>query len=185
MEKELKHSLSERLCKIADQMEIFADDEDNSIMKQLRREYKSISKLLYPPKKENQYSAKELKESRAEALKTVEKYLSSDNIEEQFNGRGGEYHSKDKFLVSWKGNYNGFRVECSLDKTSDNLFSRAKCIQAKRSLVMEKQVKAYGSFERGLIEVGLLLCPNREAKKEFFNRYVVKYNERIKSNETT
>jgi len=174
----MENNLAEQFVRIADQMEMFADDP--KYMKELRRDYKRISDALYPPKKENQYSAKEIKESRAEALKTVEKYLQAENIEEQFNERGGDYHSRDKFLVSWKANLNGMRIEVSLDKT-DGFFTNAKCIEVKRNLFYEKQVKAYGSFERGLLEVGLKLCANKEEKRQFFEKYVTVYNERIKN----
>ena len=149
-------------------------------MKELSREYKAISKILFPPEKsKNGYTTKEIKESRAKALETIKNYLDSDNIEQQFENISGDYYSNEKFIVSWLCNHNGFPHEVTIDKV-DLSYSGAKCILARRSLFSEAQLKSYHSFERALVEQGLKLCATKEIKTEFFNKYAVAYNDRLK-----
>lgn len=171
----------ERLIKLADLMEQNADDP--KFLKELNREYKAIARELYPVRKcSNAYTAKQIKESWQKALEQIKIYLDTDNIEEQFNDRNGNYYSNDKFLVSWVCNYKGFPHEVSIDKCDSFYFSYsgAKCIVARRSLVSEKQLKAYSSFERAFIEQGLKLCATKTEKKGFFDKYAERYNKRIR-----
>lgn len=128
------------------------------------------------------FERKEVIESRKNALLKIKDMLSAENVESQFDGKSGDYYSSDKFIVTWIGNWNGIPSEFSIDKT-DSLFSSFgnKAIKVTRSLVHEKQLKAYSSIERALIEVGLELSPKAE-KKDFFLKYAVSYNERLKIN---
>jgi hypothetical protein len=172
-------NLSERLVKVADLMEQYADDPKT--LKELTKEYKQISNTLYPKTSEHCLPAKEIKKSRKEALEKIKQYLDNEDIEGQFDDRSGDYYNSEKFLVSWNCNHNGFPHEISIDKV-DSLYrgmSGAKCIVARRSLVSEEQLTAYSSFERALIDQGLKLYAAREEKKQFFEKYAVKYNERI------
>ena len=172
--------LYDRLIKLADLMESNADDPQ--FLKELNREYKVISKQLFPKNKEHELPAKKVKESREKALEQIKQYLNSEDIEGQFEDKNGDYYSSDKFIVSWSVNYQGFPHEMSIDKVDGfyTVYSGAKCIVVRRSLVSEKQLKAYGSFERALVDQGLKLCRNKEEKKQFFDKYAVAYNNRLK-----
>lgn len=177
--KENQH-LYDRLIKLADLMEQNCDDPQ--FLKELNREYKSITKILFPKTKEYEMSAKKVKESRQKALEQIKQYLDSEDIEGQFTNKSGNYYSSNKFIVSWNVNYKGFPHEVSIDKCESMYtgMTGAKCIVSRRSLVSEKQLKAYGSFERALVDQGLKLCSNREEKKQFFDKYAVAYNNRLK-----
>jgi len=105
-----KQKQLERLVKLADLMEQHVDDPQ--FLKELSKEYKAISKDLFPKKKsEHAWTSRQIKESREEALKTIKSILDKGEIKEQFE----DYHSEDKFLVSWKVNHNGFPHEISID----------------------------------------------------------------------
>lgn len=45
-----------------------------------------------------------------------------------------------------------------------------------------KQGEAYASLERDLVEQGLKLCATKEDKKQFFDKYAVAYNNKLKQN---
>lgn len=177
---ENKQLLYERLCYLQGAMETNCDDPQ--FLKQLGREYKAITKQLFPPTKENELPAQKVKDSRQKALEQIKIYLDSEDIEGQFENKSGEYYSSDKFIVSWSTNYKGFPYQISIDKVESfySNMSGAKCIVARRSVLSEKQLKAYGSFERALVEEGLKLCDNKVEKKEFFNKYAIAYNNRLK-----
>lgn len=177
---ENKDYLHNRLIKLADLMEQNCDDPQ--FLKELSKEYKSISNQLFPKTKEKEMPAKKVKESRQKALEQVKTYLNSEDIEGQFENINGDYYSNDKFLVSWFTNYNGFPHEVTIDKVDEfyKSMSGAKCIVARRSLVSEEQLKTYGSFERALVAEGLKLCSSKQEKKEFFDKYAVVYNNRLK-----
>lgn len=168
----------ERLIWLADKMEENADDP--AFLKELRREYRIISKELFPKKTDNLYSAAEIKNSRKEALKEIEKFLEVEDVDKQFDNRSSDYYSNDKFIVSWKGNYNGMKVQYSLDKSEWS----GKAIKAVRNFFLEKQLKAYPTIERGLLEIGLEFIGNRNslARREFWDKYIEKYNKRIRGN---
>lgn len=172
--------LYERLDTLQGLMERNADNPQ--FLKQLNREYKNITKQLFPKTKEHEISSKVIKESRNKALEQIKNYLDVDDIEGQFDSRDDDYYSLNKFIVSWNCNYNGFPHEISIDIVDSfyKAYSGAKCIVARRSLVSEKQLKAYGSFERALVEQGLKLCATQNEKKEFFDKYAVAYNNRLK-----
>lgn len=170
-----------RLERIAEMMENFCDDP--STLRELSKEYKAISKGLFPKEKsEHQYSPKQIKESRENALSEIKDILDKGDVQNQFGNRSGRYHSNEKFIVSWKVNYNGFPHEVSIDLVDKfySSYSGAKCIKARRSLFSEKQLEAYPSIEYALIKEGLKLCPNKKEKIEFFGKYAKPYNENIK-----
>jgi|GEM_PF-5085546 len=171
--------LYDRLIKLADLMESNCDDPQ--FLKELNREYKYITKILFSREKvknKNLYSAKQIKESRQKALEQIKTYLDSEDIEKEFEDRNGDYYSNDKFIVSWVCNYNNFPHEASIDKVDS--FRGTACITARRSLLSEKQLQAYSTFERALVSEGLKLCGNKIEKKEFFDKYAVAYNNRLK-----
>jgi hypothetical protein len=176
-----KDYLHNRLIKLADLME--ANCDDPQFLKELNKEYKIIAKELFPKEKnKNGYTAKQIKESRKKALEQIKTYLDAEDIEGQFDDRKGDYYSNDKFIISYLCNHNGFPHEISIDKTDSfyTSFSGAKCIKARRSLVSEKQLNAFRSFERALVEEGFKLCATKEKKKQFFEKYAVAYNNRLK-----
>jgi hypothetical protein len=126
------------------------------------------------------FTQSEIRESRQLALEQIKKFLDADDVNGQFNDRSGEYHSADKFIVSWKGNYNRMPSEFSIDKV-DSFFNRisgSSSIYATRSLFHEKQLNSFETIERALLVVGLKLCTKKQ-KKDFFNKYVVKYNAKL------
>lgn len=126
------------------------------------------------------FTAKEIKQSKHVALEQIKKFLDAEDVDGQFKDRTGNYHSSEKFIVSWTANWKGIPSEFSIDKT-DSFYgscSGYKAIYATRSLVHEKQLGGYGSIERALIEVGLKLCGKTD-KKFFFEKYATRYNERI------
>jgi hypothetical protein len=180
MENKENQHLYDRLIKLADLMESNADDPQ--FLKQLNREYKAISKQLFPKTKEHELPAYKIKETREKALKRIKEYLEVEDVERQFEDRNGDYYSNDKFIVAWAVNYKGFPYQMSIDKVDDfySKVSGARCIVARRSLISETQLKAYSSFERALVEEGLKLCRNKEEKKQFFDKYAVAYNNRLK-----
>ena len=57
-------------------------------------------------------------------------------------------------------------------------YSGYKCVQARRNLFYEKQVKGFRTITRGLIEVGLALCTTMKEKQEFFKKYAEPYNKK-------
>lgn len=168
----------DRLVKLVDLMEQHSDDP--RFLKELKKEYNAITKELFPKKKsEHGYSAKQIKESRQKAFEKIKEYLDKDNVEEQFSNLSGDYHSKDKFILSYLTNFKGFPYELTIDKVDGFYqdYSGFKCIKARRSLVSETQLKGFHSFERALVEEGLKLAPSR---KEFFDKYAVAYNNKIR-----
>lgn len=124
----------------------------------------------------------EIQKSRTEALEKIRKLLDVPDVEAQFDKISGDYHSTDKFIVSWLSNHHKIASETSIDKT-DGLYqsmSGYKAIKATRSLIHEKQLKGYPTIERALLEVGLELCSSDEEKKDFFNKFVTPYNQKLK-----
>lgn len=114
-------------------------------------------------------------------MEQIRKYLDAENVDAQFNDRNAEYHSKDKFIVTWNENYKGIDSEFAIDKTDAFYasYSGYKAIYCTRGLFHEKQLAGYHSIERALIEVGMKLCDKNE-KEAFFDKYAVKYNQRLK-----
>lgn len=129
------------------------------------------------------FKAEEVKESRAKALVQIVEILDKGDVDNQFKDRDGRYHSSNKFIVSWIGNWNGIPSEFSVDKNDAwyESFSGYGCVYAVRSLIHEKQLGGYKTIEQGLLVVGLKLCTTREKKIEFFEKYVKSYNERVKN----
>lgn len=129
--------------------------------------------MSYPPKK--------IRESKDKALRKIKEYLDSEDVDSQFKDLNGGYYSKDKFLVTWIGNWRGMASEFGIDKC-DNFYSAIsgnKAIYSTRGLFHEKQLGGYPTIERALIEVGLKICRKSE-KKDFFDKYAVRYNEKLK-----
>ncbi|ELP6119505.1 TPA: hypothetical protein I7730_00080 [Vibrio vulnificus] len=134
-----------------------------------------------PKNTDLKFSQKEVQESRLEALEKIRTYLRASDIEGQFANRNGGYHSSEKFLLTWKGNHNLMASEFKLEKTDAayKAMSGFVCIYGVANIFHESQLGGYGTFERGLLEVGLKLCANRAAQKEFFDEFVKPYNERL------
>lgn len=127
------------------------------------------------------YSAKQISESRKEALKKVVSILDKGNPDKFFSNNSGEYYSEDRFLLVFKGNYKGMPSEYRIDKTDPMYASMSgnKAIYASVGLFHENQLQGYRSIERAFIDVGLKLCKNRKQKKEFFDKYAIPYNEKL------
>lgn len=128
------------------------------------------------------FKKQEILKSKKEALDKIKELLSVDDVNSQFDTISGEYHSRDKFIVNWVDNYKGMPSEFSIDKTDSfyQSYSGYRAILATRSLFHEKQLSGYTSIERALCEVALKkLCTKQEAP-EFYNTFVVKYNEKLK-----
>lgn len=126
-------------------------------------------------------SANEVSEARKLALGKIKVYLGADDIEGQFSHLNGRYHSPEKFLVTWIGNYRDMPVEYKIEKT-DEVFksmSGKVCVYGVANLFMEKEISSYSTFERCLLEIGLKLCPNRKEKAKFHADYAVPYNNRL------
>lgn len=130
-----------------------------------------------------EYDSKEVRESRKEALIEIKRMLDQGNPDELFKDRIAGYYSDDKFLVVWKGNYNGMACEYRIDKTDSfyKSYSGASAIYCSVGLFHEKQLESYKTIERAFIDVGLKLCANKNEKRKFFERYAVPYNEKINS----
>lgn len=123
----------------------------------------------------------DIAKSRQNALAQIRNFLSVDDVDGQFANRVGGYHSSDKFIVTWTGNYQGMAVEYKIEKT-DAFYKRMSgnaCVYGVANLFLEKQLGGYSSIERGLIEVGLKLCKGKKEKTDFFNEFAPKYNEKI------
>ena len=127
-----------------------------------------------------EFTAKEIKESKKAAFEKIKQFLEAEDVDAQFADRTGEYHSSDKFIVTWNANWKGIPSEFAIDKCDSFYasFSGNKAIYATRSLFHEKQLGGYTSIERALIEVGLKLC-SKDEKKAFFDKYATKYNARL------
>lgn len=125
---------------------------------------------------------KEIKESKARALSKIKEILDGGNVDEQFKNRSGNYYSNEKFIVTWFGNYKGMLCEFGLDKCDEfyKMYSGYAGILCVRNLVFERQKKGFPTIEFGLLRIGLDLSRTKEEKLEFFNKYVVPYNERLK-----
>lgn len=176
---EVRKQLSDRLCRVAEAMEFNCDSEDKSLLKELRREYKSITNQLYPKTKEHELPTSKVKESRKAALEKIKEYLDKEDVEQQF-----ENTKENEKIVVWVGNVDGFPKEFTIeavDKFYTSYSGGVKCITARRCLFSEKQLKGYHSWERALIEIGLKLCSGRKEKQEFFDKYAVRYNEKLKT----
>lgn len=126
--------------------------------------------------------AKTVKESRLSALHKIISILDKGDIESQFANVSGNYYSKDKFIVTWNGNYNGMASEYKIEKCDEfySMYSGAKAIYGVAGLFHEKQIKSYPSIEMALIDVGLKLCPNRKEMQLFFAKYAQPYNDKLK-----
>lgn len=130
-----------------------------------------------------QIDSSKVKETRVAALKKIMTILDAGDIEAQFSKNDGGYHSKDKFIVTWNGNYQGMPAEYSLCKTDAFYaeYSGYKAVYQCAGLFHEKQFKGYPSIEFGLLTVGMVLCSNRAEKAAFFDKYAKPYNERVKA----
>lgn len=127
-----------------------------------------------------EFTAKQIKESKKTALEKIKQFLEAEDVDTQFANRTGEYHSSDKFIVTWNDKWKGILCEFSIDKCDSfySSFSGYKAIYVTRSLFHEKQLAGYHSIERALIEVGMKLC-SKDEKKAFFEKYATKYNARL------
>ena len=127
------------------------------------------------------FKSKEIKESRAKALEEIKKFLEAPDVDGQFSERSGEYFSKDKFIVTWKGNYRSVPSEFRIDKCDAFYagFSGCKAIYCAVGLFHEKQLKGFPSIERALIEIGIGLCENQADKLSFYHKYALPYNRKI------
>jgi len=127
------------------------------------------------------YKSSEISISKEAALKKIKLLLEAEDVDSQFDLLSGDYHSKDKFIVSWIDNWKGIPSEYSIDKC-DAFYAKLsgqKAILATRSLFHEKQLAGYNSIERALIEVGIKLS-NKNEKQDFYNTYATKYNTRLR-----
>lgn len=124
----------------------------------------------------------EIKKSKADALDKIRAYLGADDVDGQFSGISGGYYSNDKFIVVWNGYWKGILAEFSINKCDSfyTAYSGYKATYSTQGLLHEKQLGGYSSIERALIDVGMKLCPTKEEKVEFFNKYATKYNDRLK-----
>lgn len=129
------------------------------------------------------FTSEEIRESRKAALAEIEKLLAHEDIDGQFKGRSLGTHSRDRFIVTWKGNYHGIACEERLDLTDSmyRAYSGYKAIRVSVSLFHEKQRDAFRSIHEGLIKTGIYLCRDRKRQVEFFDKYVPAYNEKIKA----
>lgn len=126
---------------------------------------------------------KEVQQSRKAALEKIKLYLDTEDVEGQFTNIDGDYYSKDRFLVSWNGTYNLMLAEFSLNKCDSfyKAYSGHACTYTTQGLFHEHQFDGYPTIWRGLIEIGMKLCSNKKAKKEFFDKYVSRYNENLRA----
>jgi hypothetical protein len=126
------------------------------------------------------YTNQQIKESRKEALIKIREILDKGNPDELFNDNNGDYYSKDRFLLVWKGNYKGMASEMRIDKCDAfyKSMSGYSAIYAAVGLFHEKQIEGYMTIERAFIDVGLKLCTSEE-KKDFFDKYAVAYNQKL------
>jgi hypothetical protein len=131
----------------------------------------------------SRFKYRDIWDSKREAFEKVKKFLDAEDVDAQFSDRTGAYYSSDKFIITWKGNYKEMAAEYGIDKTDAFYasYSGFKAIKVCRNLFYEKQLKGFPSIERALIEVGLTFCITAEEKEEFFNKYAVRYNEKIKN----
>lgn len=130
--------------------------------------------------KKLRYTKSEIAVSRKEVLAQVIKFLSVEDIENQFAKRDNGFYSNEKFLVVWKGNKNNLPCENRLD-LCDNVYatiSGLKCCYVSVGLFHEKQIKGFPAIERGLIEIGLLLSDKKD-KAAFFDKYAKPYNQKM------
>jgi hypothetical protein len=129
---------------------------------------------------------KEIKESKRKAFEQIKEFLRVNDVDGQFAKRSGDYYSNEKFIVTWNANYKGMLCEYGIDKcdAAYEALSGYKAIYSVRNFFLEKQIKGFSSIERGLLEVGLALCPKKE-KKDFFDTFVETYNlkQKIKQHE--
>lgn len=127
-------------------------------------------------------SNKVISDSRKQALRKIIEILDKGDIEGQFADRTGDYHSKDKFIVTWNGNWNGIPSEYKVEKCDAfyTAYSGYKAVYGTAGLFHEKMFKGYPSIEMALLDVGLKLCPNKKEMKMFWDKYVQPYIERVK-----
>ena len=123
---------------------------------------------------------KQIDESRAKALAKIKGYL--DNLEESL-AEFKKIHPGEMghILISYNTNSHGVPAEVQL-KVFDSFYkaySGYRCGKCQVTLFTAKQIKGYASIHRGLLEMGMGLLPNKPAKKEFFDKYVVPYNQAI------
>jgi hypothetical protein len=129
----------------------------------------------------SEFTPNEIKKSRAAALDKILQLLTSDDIEGQFAKLNGNYHSAEKFIVSWIGNYHGMLGEYSLVKCDPltRSMTGSACVYTTQGLFHEHEYAGYPTFELGLIKVAMKLCPKAKWK-EVLGKAVEKYNQRIK-----
>lgn len=134
----------------------------------------------------DEFSAKEISDSRAKALIQVKEYLDKiEYWEEELPKK--QWGTVEHIAVSYLANYRGMKCEINLeipDHFAGSMTGNA-CYKARKSLVLQQHLQGYGSIERGLIKYGLAICKGREEKKAFFEKYAVAYNERLKQKKQT
>ncbi|MDK9790067.1 hypothetical protein [Vibrio sp. D431a] len=120
--------------------------------------------------------------NRKAALEKIKEILRVGDVEAQFQHRCRDYHSSEKFIVTWVANWQGYAAEYKLSLTENmyRVMSGYECIYGVANLFNEHQFSGYQSVERGLLEVGLKLCANKSQKNDFFEEFAVPYNNRLK-----
>lgn len=130
------------------------------------------------------YSDKDLKESRETALSEIKSILDDpERLNEASNRQLFGSHDRKQFIVTWKSNYRGMACEERIDITDSfyKSYSGYGAIYCSVGLFHEKQLKGFSTLERALLTIGLKLSRN---SKDFFDKYVTPYNERLKATQT-
>jgi len=175
---------SKDLVRIADQME--GVESGTPEYNSLKEQYKQACELAGITKNGKStagthFSSAEIKASRAKALVQVREYL--DDIRHWENELPTkQFGSVEYIAISHLANYKGMGCEINLE-IPDSFYGRYsgyKCIKARKSLIMQHQLKGYPNIEYGLIDYGMGLCTNRKEKNAFYEKYAVPYNERLK-----
>ncbi len=186
---EAKRKAAMDLVRISEAME---QCESNSpFRKQLVREYKlamvaaGITNAVGRVTNAKDIPATKIKEGREAALVKVKEYL--DNIEHWSKELRKLCTGQEGYIaVSYSCNTNSGipgEIQFKICDSFYGSYSGYKCIKAQVSLFHEKQISGYPSIEYGLIRFGMALLSKKQDKVEFFKKYAVPYNERIKGQE--
>jgi hypothetical protein len=177
-----KQRAADNLVRIADAMET-CDSADVAFAKELKREYKATLDVINEGEDPNRYCQKPdvVKKSKAECY---EKILAALNDLPAWLKKVEEIHPSEcgHIEFAYASNYKKMAVEVQF-MIPDQFYSACAGVKAVRNsanLLFLKQHEIYSDLERGLLQFTMIMIGrDKILKKQFWDKYVAPYNERV------